>query len=161
MKYLGSKDLQGLQQYLLEKEYLDSIGVFSENISDDVNEEFNRKKITTKIDVDFFTEQVKIYLVFPPRSQKKKKQLQEETGNIQTEIYSVHEEDKPSNRLIIDKQFKISDDFESVSVDGKIHLIPAFFDKKSIVNQDMIVWEMIFYKIFYEEINKNINKKES
>lgn len=160
MKYLGSKDLQGLQQYLLEKEYLDSIGVFSENISDDVNEEFNRKKITTKIDVDFFTEQVKIYLVFPPRSQKKKKQLQEETGNIQTEIYSVHEEDKPSNRLIIDKQFKISDDFESVSIDEKIYIIPSFFDGNSVKNQDTDTWEMIFYKIFYDEINQNFKKKE-
>ena len=157
MKYLGSKELQVLQQYLLEKEYLDSIGVFSENISDDINEEFNRKKITTKIDVDFFTEQVKIYLVLPQKPKKKKTQ-QEKADIIQTEIYSANEEDKPSSRLIIDKLFKISDDFESVSIDGKIYLIPAFFDKKSIVNQDMIVWEMIFYKIFYEKINQNFKE---
>ncbi|MBQ9246761.1 hypothetical protein IJ182_10895 [bacterium] len=153
MKYLDNNEIKIIQKYLLEKEYLNNYSDNISHLSDDGNIEFNSKKITTKIDVDFFMERVKIYLVYPAKKKKKNKSDEE---NAQTEIFVA--EDTPKNRLIIDKEFKIDDDFESVKVEGKTHLIPKYFLTDSIKSQDEKTWEMIFYQIFYKEITEAIKQ---
>ncbi len=152
MKYLDNNEIKIIQKYLLEKEYLELNSGFSSQTGNGENDEFNYKKITTKINIDFFIERVKIYLVYPVKNKKKKQT--EDSESIQTEIYVA--DDKPKNRLIIDKEFKIDDDLESVKIDGKTHLIPKYFDKESVKNKDEKTWEMIFYYIYKDEIKKEI-----
>ncbi len=151
MKYLDNNEIRMIQKYLLEKEYMELYSGASVQNANSENDEFSSKKITTKIDIDFFTERVKIYLVYPVKRKKKK---QENSENVQTEIFVA--QDKPKNRLIIDKEFKIDDDYESVRIDGKTHLVPKYFNAESVKNQDEKTWEMIFYYIYKDEIKKEI-----
>ena len=153
MKYLDNNEIKIIQKYLLEKEYFEQNNSVISHNSDDINTEFSYKKITTKIDVDFFVGRVKIYLVYPSKRKKKQQQAEE---NIQTEIYIA--DDTPKNRLIIDKEFKIDDDFESFKIEGKTHLIAKYFNVESIKNQDEKTWEMIFYQAFNKEITEEMRK---
>ncbi len=153
MKYLDKNEIKIIQKYLLEKEYFEQNNDIISHNSDDINTEFSYKKITTKIDVDFFIGRVKIYLVYPVKKKKKQQKAEE---NIQTEIYIA--DDTPKNRLIIDKEFKIDDDFESFKIEGKTHLIPKYFNIESVKNQDEKTWEMIFYQAFNKEITEEMKK---
>ena len=157
MKYFDSKEQKYLQQYLLEQEYLLNNNDFLPDSSEENTDGFNKKKVTTKINVDFFTETVKIYLVFPVKQQKKKPQKENEDA-AQVELYKIEEDNRPQNRLIIDKEFKVADDFESLTIDGEIHIIPKYFNKENIKAEDEKTFEMIFYKIFNDEIMQELRK---
>jgi hypothetical protein len=154
MHYFDSNEIKILQKSLLEKEYFEAYGNSDYISGNNENEEFSSKRINTRINIDFFTENVKIHLVFPPKKKKENKIQNDE--NVQTELYVAPEQ--PKNMLIVDKTFKIAEDFESINIDGKTHLIPKYFNVELIKNNDEKTFEMIFYKIFYDEIIKKINE---
>jgi hypothetical protein len=154
MKYLDSNEIKILQKSLLEKEYMAKYENFGFLAKDNYNDEFSTKRINTKINIDFFMERVKVYLVFP---QKKKKENKIQTDDsVQTELYTAPEQ--PKNILIIDKPFKIAEDNESISIDGKTHIIPKYFNVEFIEKKDEKTFEVIFYKMFYNTIMEKIKE---
>ena len=149
MNYYDEK----VQQYFKNLEnllYNELYGV-TKNTEFDAQSEFNFKRITTKISVDFFEERVKIFLVFPAKNAKKEK-------NINEEIEIASSENASKNHLFINEQFEIIGDYDLVKVRGKSHLIPQYLDKEIVKNKDEKTWEMIFYKIFYSDISDEIKK---
>lgn len=63
--------------------------------------------------------------------------------------------------LILSKDFKISSDFNKVTVDNIEHEIPKFFNREAMKNKDKNTWEIIFRQILYKEIfDKTQSEKE-
>lgn len=147
MKYLDNKEINNLKQYFFNLENIEyeSMNIINKNNNTNDEKEFNTKKITTKISIDFFAETVKIFLVIPKKERKK-----EETE--ETEIFQDDESSR--TRLILEKQFTIAEDYETILIDGKRYLIPKYFNAEHVKSQDEKTWQIIFYQIFNKEISE-------
>ena len=157
MKFLDNKEIQYLQKYFADMENIEYIQLngLSEIGEKADDNEFSNKKISTKIVIDFFLNEVKVYLVIP---HKEIKQETEKTLDGREKIVEKTVIIKKS-KLIFTKKFKISEDFKSVETDGKIYNIPDYFNQESVKNKDDITWQIIFYQVFNDEITKEINGK--
>lgn len=83
-----------------------------------------KKKIKTKLSIDFFEESVKIYIVFP---KVRKKDSLKTKNNERNKLL-----DAQKNQRIIYKKFKISDDYTSVKIDDCVYTIPVFFNREML-----------------------------
>lgn len=113
--------------------------------------ECSQKVIQTEVKIDFWEESVKIYIIIPQNSKQNKISENKLIGNI------VNGRIK---QRIIFKRFKISEDFSIVTIDNYDWYIPIFFNRETLRQQDMKVWEMVFYYIFKQEIYEAIQKSK-
>ena len=112
-------------------------------------------KITFNSDIDFFAEQIKIYIQIP-KHYLKEKQLEVKNNSDDEPIETINF--NRESHLIVNEKFKILEDYNAVIVREKTYLIPDFFNKKMVKNCDTKTWEMIFYQIFAGEISQNVQK---
>lgn len=109
------------------------------------------RKAEVKIIIDFIERNVKIDIILP-----KNKASNEENN---TEIQGIK---KQKNCRILNKNFKITSDFKSIIIDNQTYDIPDYFNVDMVKNEDEKTWEMIFYQMFADEINralKNLKEK--
>lgn len=102
----------------------------------------------TKISIDFFLEIFKIYIRVEMRVIKKES---EEQDTLKLQLFEVKK-----NQIVLKKKFKVSEDFEAVTIDNITYKIPTYFNRIAIKENDEKTWEMIFYHIFNDDINKEI-----
>ena len=107
----------------------------------------------TKISIDFFLEIFKIYIRVEMRVIKKES---EEQDSLKLQLFEVKK-----NQIVLKKKFKVSDDFETVTINGITYKIPDYFNRDAIKENDEKTWEMIFYHIFNDDINKEIENLKS
>lgn len=107
----------------------------------------------TKISIDFFLEIFKIYIRVEMRVIKKES---EEQDPLKLQLFEVKK-----NQIVLKKKFKVSDDFETVTINGITYKIPDYFNRDAIKENDEKTWEMIFYHIFNDDINKEIENLKS
>lgn len=106
---------------------------------------------TTKFSIDFFKEKLKVFVIIPEIIKVK-------TDGVNKVIGSLENARK---ELILSKDFKISSDFNTVTVDNIEHTIPKFFNRETMKNEDENTWEIIFRQIFRESIfNEMQHQKE-
>lgn len=108
-----------------------------------------KASITTKITIDFWEECVRIYIVFMQTSKQENSAGKPLIENILT---------AKRNHRILNKKFKISEDYKSVQIDGFVYDIPSFFNMEMIKNNDEKTWQMIFYQIFSNEIHEALSQ---
>lgn len=107
----------------------------------------------TKISIDFFLEIFKIYIRVEMRVIKKES---EEQDPLKLQLFEVKK-----NQIVLKKKFKVSDDCETVTINGITYKIPDYFNRDAIKENDEKTWEMIFYHIFNDDINKEIENLKS
>ena len=61
----------------------------------------------------------------------------------------------------LSKQFCVSDDYKTLTIDNKIYEIPDFFNKQMLKNNDTKTWQMVFYYFFYDEFWQEANKYQT
>lgn len=110
----------------------------------------NSVSLKTKISIDFFLEIVKIYIFVEIRVLKKES---EEQDTPKLDLFETKK-----NQTVIKRKFKVSDDFEAITIDNITYKIPLFFNRDSIRENDVKTWEMLFYYIFNDNISKEIEK---
>jgi len=108
-----------------------------------------KTQATTKITIDFWEECVRIYIVFMQTSKQENSAEKLLIENILT---------LKRNHRILNKKFKVSGDYKTVHIDGIVYDIPSFFNMEMIKNNDEKTWEMIFYKIFSNEIHEALSQ---
>lgn len=113
----------------------------------------NLVSFKTKISIDFFLEIFKIYIRVEMRVIKKES---EEQDSLKLQLFEVKE-----NQIVLKKKFKVSDDFKTVNINGITYKIPDYFSRDAIKENDEKTWEMIFYHIFNDDINKEIENLKS
>ena len=113
----------------------------------------NSVSFKTKISIDFFLEIFKIYIRVEMRVIKKES---EEQDSLKLQLFEVKK-----NQIVLKKKFKVSDDFETVNIDGITYKIPDYFSRDAVKENDEKTWEMIFYHIFNDDINKEIENLKS
>ena len=113
----------------------------------------NSVSFKTKISIDFFLEIFKIYIRVEMRVIKKES---EEQDPLKLQLFEVKK-----NQIVLKKKFKVSDDFETVTINGITYKIPDYFNRDAIKENDEKTWEMIFYHIFNDDINKEIENLKS
>ena len=113
----------------------------------------NSVSFKTKISIDFFWEIFKIYIRVEMRVIKKES---EEQDPLKLQLFEVKK-----NQIVLKKKFKVSDDFETVTINGITYKIPDYFNRDAIKENDEKTWEMIFYHIFNDDINKEIDNLKS
>lgn len=113
----------------------------------------NSVSFKTKISIDFFLEIFKIYIRVEMRVIKKES---EEQDPLKLQLFEVKK-----NQIVLKKKFKVSDDFETVTINGITYKIPDYFNRDAIKENDEKTWEMIFYHIFNDDINKEIDNLKS
>ena len=113
----------------------------------------NLVSFKTKISIDFFLEIFKIYIRVEMRVIKKES---EEQDPLKLQLFEVKK-----NQIVLKKKFKVSDDFETVTINGITYKIPDYFNRDAIKENDEKTWEMIFYHIFNDDINKEIDNLKS
>lgn len=109
------------------------------------------QKVEAKIIIDFIDRNVKIDIILP-----KNKASNEENN---TEIQGIK---KQKRYRILNKKFKVTSDFKSIIIDNQTYDIPDYFNVDMVKNEDEKTWEMIFYQMFADEINralKNLKEK--
>lgn len=55
---------------------------------------------------------------------------------------------------MLNKDFKITSDFKAIIIDNQTHDIPDCFNTDMVKNEDEKTWQMIFYQMFADEINR-------
>ena len=113
----------------------------------------NSVSFKTKISIDFFLEIFKIYIRVEMRIIKKES---EEQDPLKLQLFEVKK-----NQIVLKKKFKVSDDFKTVTINGITYKIPDYFNRDAIKENDEKTWEMIFYHIFNDDINKEIENLKS
>lgn len=101
------------------------------------------KKPEAKIIIDFIDKNVKIDIILP-----KNKALKE---NNSAEIQGIK---KAKSYRMLNKDFKITSDFKAIIIDNQTHDIPDCFNTDMVKNEDEKTWQMIFYQMFADEINR-------
>lgn len=129
------------------------------NFNGNTNNESETKcnYISSKISIDFFVQQVKIYITIPQHVIDKILLFSNEDYTKQIKL-THNIELSQTKHLILNKKFTVSDDFKTVIFDNMSYKIPDFFNKENIKNQDTKTWEMIFYQIFSDNVSKSILK---
>ncbi len=94
---------------------------------------------TIKFSIDFFEEKLKVFVIIPEIIKISANKVIGSLENARRE-------------LILSKDFKISSDFNKVTIDNIEHEIPKFFNRKAMKNEDKNTWEIIFRQIFRESI---------
>lgn len=108
------------------------------------------KEIKTKVNIDFWEECVKIYVIVPQKPN---------TKNTDSLNHSMNDFlNSKINHLIISKKFKISDDYNSVTIEETVYSIPTFFNRTMVKNNDTKTWQMIFYQIFSDEVHMGLQR---
>lgn len=103
---------------------------------------------TAKFSIDFFEEKLKVFVIIPELIRLSANKVIGSLENARRE-------------LILSKDFKISGDFNKVTIDEIEYDIPKFFNREAMKNEDKNTWEIIFRQIFYKEIfNEMKNQKE-
>lgn len=108
-----------------------------------------KTQVTTKVTIDFWEQCVRIYLVFGQKSKQENGAKKLFIENIST---------TKRNQRILNKKFKVSEDYKTVQIDGFAYDIPSFFNMEMIKNNDEKTWQMIFYQIFSNEINEALSQ---
>ena len=125
----------------------------------------SKNVVKTKINIDFINNLVDIFAYVVEKTMQKKVVALEDDMGIEIEKYEqisiIETVQSDDSQPIFTKQFRISDDFESVIVDKKIFKIPSFFNREMILAKDVKTWEMIFYYVFSEKINEKMQNKLS
>ncbi len=106
------------------------------------------QKVEAKIIIDFIDRNVKIDIILP------KNESQKEDNN--TEIQGIK---KQKSYRILNKNFKITSNFKSIIIDNQTYDIPDYFNVDMVKNEDEKTWQMIFYQMFADEINTELNKR--
>lgn len=97
---------------------------------------------TTKFNIDFFDEKLKIFVIIPEIIKVKTNGANKVIGSLEN----------ARRELILSKDFKISSDSNKVTVDNIEYEIPKFSNRKTMKNEDKNTWEIIFRQIFHESI---------
>jgi hypothetical protein len=125
----------------------------------------SKNVVKTKINIDFINNLVDVFAYVVEKTMQKKVVALEDDMGIEIEKYEqisiIETVQSDDSQPIFTKQFRISDDFESVIVDKKIFKIPSFFNREMILEKDVKTWEMIFYYVFSEKINEKMQNKLS
>lgn len=125
----------------------------------------SKNVVKTKINIDFINNLVDVFAYVVEKTMQKKVVALEDDMGIEIEKYEqisiIETVQSDDSQPIFTKQFRISDDFESVIVDKKIFKIPSFFNREMILAKDVKTWEMIFYYVFSEKINEKMQNKLS
>ena len=125
----------------------------------------SKNVVKTKINIDFINNLVDVFAYVVEKTMQKKVVALEDDMGIEIEKYEqisiIETVQSDDSQPIFTKQFRISDDFESVIVDKKIFKIPSFFNREMILAKDVKTWEMIFYYVFGEKINEKMQNKLS
>lgn len=108
-----------------------------------------KTQVTTKVTIDFWEQCVRVYLVF---GQKSKQENSAEKLLIENSLTAKR------NHRILNKKFKVSEDYKSFQIDGFVYDIPSFFNMEMIKNNDEKTWQMIFYQIFSNEIHEALSQ---
>ena len=106
------------------------------------------QKVEAKIIIDFIDRNVKIDIILP-----KNKASNEENN---TEIQGIK---KQKRYRILNKKFKVTSDFKSIIINNQTYDIPDYFNVDMVKNEDEKTWQMIFYQMFADEINTELNKR--
>ena len=61
----------------------------------------------------------------------------------------------------LSKQFCVSNDYKTVTIDNNIYEIPDFFNKQMLKSNDIKTWQMVFYYFFYDEFGQEANKYQT
>ncbi len=116
---------------------------------EEIVEKLEKKKLP-KLDraavdfiIDFVDKNVKIDIILPAPK--------EETEIEKTGIYT-------RRKRILSENFKLKDGCKSLIVGDIEFYIPEYFNKKTIINEDVKTWEMIFMSIFSEEISQGLKE---
>ncbi len=125
----------------------------------------SKNVVKTKLNIDFINNLVDVFAYVVEKTMQKKVVALEDDMGIEIEKYEqisiIETVQSDDSQPIFTKQFRISDDFESVIVDKKIFKIPSFFNREMILAKDVKTWEMIFYYVFSEKINEKMQNKLS
>ena len=125
----------------------------------------SKNVVKTKINIDFINNLVDVFAYVVEKTMQKKVVVLEDDMGIEIEKYEqisiIETVQSDDSQPLFTKQFRISDDFESVIVDKKIFKIPSFFNREMILAKDVKTWEMIFYYVFSEKINEKMQNKLS
>ncbi len=125
----------------------------------------SKNVVKTKINIDFINNLVDVFAYVVEKTMQKKVVALEDDMGIEIEKYEqisiIETVQSDDSQPIFTKQFRISDDFESVIVDKKIFKIPSFFNREMILAKDVKTWEMVFYYVFGEKINEKLQNKLS
>ena len=125
----------------------------------------SKNVVKTKINIDFINNLVDVFAYVVEKTMQKKVVALEDDMGIEIEKYEqisiIETVQSDDSQPIFTKQFRISDDFESVIVDKKIFKIPSFFNREMILAKDVKTWEMIFYYVFSKKINEKMQNKLS
>ena len=125
----------------------------------------SKNVVKTKINIDFINNLVDVFAYVVEKTMQKKVVALEDDMGIEIEKYEqisiIETVRSDDSQPIFTKQFRISDDFESVIVDKKIFKIPSFFNREMILAKDVKTWEMVFYYVFGEKINEKLQNKLS
>ncbi len=103
------------------------------------------RKAEAKIIIDFIDRNVKVDILLP------KNEVKNEDNN--TEIQGIK---KQKSYRILNKNFKITSNFKSIIIDNQTYDIPDYFNVDMVKNEDEKTWEMIFYQMFADEINRTL-----
>lgn len=106
------------------------------------------KKPEAKIIIDFIDKNVKIDIILP-----KNKASNE---NNSAEIQGIK---KAKSYRMLNKDFKITTDFKAIIIDNQTYNIPDYFNADMVKNEDEKTWQMIFYQMFSDDINAELNKR--
>lgn len=106
------------------------------------------KKPEAKIIIDFIDKNVKIDIILP------KNKVPNE--NNSAEIQGIK---KAKSYRMLNKDFKITSDFKAIIIDNQTYDIPDYFNAAMVKNEDEKTWQMIFYQIFSDDINAELNKR--
>lgn len=125
----------------------------------------SKNVVKTKLNIDFINNLVDVFAYVVEKTMQKKVVALEDDMGIEIEKYEqisiIETVQSDDSQPIFTKQFRISDDFESVIVDKKIFKIPSFFNREMILAKDVKTWEMIFYYVFGEKISEKMKNKLS
>ena len=125
----------------------------------------SKNVVKTKINIDFINNLVDVFAYVVEKTMQKKVVALEDDMGIEIEKYEqisiIETVQSDDFQPLFTKQFRISDDFESVIVDKKIFKIPSFFNREMILAKDVKTWEMIFYYVFGEKISEKMKNKLS
>ena len=105
------------------------------------------KKPEAKIIIDFIDKNVKIDIILP-----KNKASNE---NNSAEIQGIK---KAKSYRMLNKDFKITSDFKAIIIDNQTYNIPDYFNADMVKNEDEKTWQMIFYQMYSDDINAELNK---
>lgn len=101
------------------------------------------KKPEAKIIIDFIDKNVKIDIILPKNKAS--------NDNNSAEIQGIK---KAKSYRMLNKDFKITSDFKAIVIDNQTYDIPDYFNTDMVRNEDETTWQMIFYQMFSDEINR-------